>query len=49
MNLLVDMANVVLKCLAVQGVSLWIQVAALNALRVQFGGNLYLLRSYLDP
>ena len=24
--------------------SLWIQVAALNALRVQFGGNLYLLR-----
>ena len=24
-------------------------LAALNALRVQFGGNLYLLRRYLDP
>ena len=29
--------------------TLWIQVAAWNALRVQFGGNLYLLRRYLDP
>ena len=30
-------------------ISLWIQVDALNALRVQFGGYLYLLRRYLDP
>ena len=29
--------------------SLWIQVAARNALRVQFGGVKYLLRRYLDP
>ena len=30
-------------------VTLWIQVAALNALRVQIWGLKYLLRRYLDP